>query len=126
MKTRNVLLITSDKDLAVIAEMSALTLTKLNAQVSVQVCDDHGNALAKSRPDNIGLIIVDREMKNFDPVLLIREIRSETGSKNKKIILLYSECESESVNKIDIFNSGCDSIMSKEEFKKAVNNIFTI
>jgi len=122
MKTRNVLLITSDKGLSGFVKISALTLTKLNVQVSIEEANDYVSAVQKSRPEIIDMIIIDEVIENVDHIMLIREIRKNTASKNKKIIMLYSN----RVNKEEIFNAGCDSLMSKEEFKRVVNNILTI
>lgn len=122
MKTRNVLLITSDKGLSEFVKISALTLTKLNVQVSIEEAGDYVTAVQKSRPEIIDMIIIDEVIENVDNITLIREIRKNTASKNKKIIMLYSN----RVSKEEIFNAGCDSLMSKEEFKRVVNNILTI
>jgi len=65
------------------------------------------------------LIIIDLDEKKFDPLILIKDIRSNGDSKIKKIISVYSD----KADKDETYKAGCDSIMSKSEFKKAVNNI---
>ncbi|MEO8664026.1 MAG: hypothetical protein ABI462_00905 [Ignavibacteria bacterium] len=122
MKTRHVLLITQDKELSGIVKISALTLTKLNAQVTIDEASEYDAAVERSKPVLIDLIIIDGDIATIDPVRLIDEIRNNTGSDNKKIILLYST----PLNREEIFKAGCDSIMSKNEFKRAVNNILTM
>ncbi|MEP7146644.1 MAG: hypothetical protein ABI792_06510 [bacterium] len=122
MKTRNILLITSDKELSGIVKISALTLTKLNTQISIDEAEDNENALEKSKSELIDLIIFDGDTKNTDPIMLIHEIRKNVNSNNKKIIFIYSEF----VNREAVFKAGCDSIMSREEFKRVINNILTI
>ena len=119
MNTKQILLISSDKNLLEIVKISALTLTKLNCQVSLDNTGDHKEALEKSRPVNLDLIIIDNDAEDIDSLKLISEIRKEISTKSKKIILIYSG----SINRDDVFKAGCDSIMSKEEFKRVVNNV---
>ena len=119
MNTRKILVISSDKDLISIIKISALTLTKLNCQVSIEDTYKSDDAVDKSKEVNIDLIIIDDEIENIITDKLITHIRSDINSINKKIICLYSG----SINRDEIFKAGCDSIMSKEEFKRVVNNI---
>ncbi len=119
MNTKKILLFSEDKDLTEIIKISALTLTKLNCQVSLENTADYNYAVERSRDSNLDLIILDNDLENVDLIKLIQEVRKDAGSKNKKIILLYSG----SVNRDEIFKAGCDSIMTKEEFKRAANNI---
>lgn len=122
MNTRKILLVSSDKDLISIIKISALTLTKLNCQVSIEEVSDFENAVKSSSAVNLDLIITDNDLSETDLIKLITEIRKTSGAKNKKIICLYTG----TVNREDIFKAGCDSIMSKEEFKRVVNNILVI
>lgn len=122
MNTRKILVISSDKDLTGIIKISALTLTKLNCQVSIEEVSDFENAVRNSSAVNLDLIITDNDLSDIDLLKLLAEIRKNSGSKNKKVICLYSG----TVNREDIFKAGCDSIMSKEEFKRVVNNILVI
>lgn len=119
MNTRKILVVSSDQELNSIIKISALTLTKLNCQVSIIETAIQETALNESRTVNLDLIIADLDEKKFDPLKLIKEIRSNRDSKIKKIISVYSD----KVDKDETYKAGCDSIMSKAEFKKAVNNI---
>ena len=119
MNTRKILVISPDKDLISIIKISALTLTKLNCQVSIEEDSDYESALSNSSAVNLDLIIIDNDLTEIDSLKLLNEIRNNRSSKNKKIIYLFSG----KVNKEEVFKAGCDSIMSKEEFKRVVNNI---
>ncbi len=119
MKTKSVLLVSSDKDLIGIIKISALTLTKLNCQVNIEDTADHQQAYQHSKVLNLDLIIIDLDEKSYDPIQLIKKIRKDPESKSKKIISVYSD----KTNKDEVYKAGCDSIMSKEELKKVVNNI---
>lgn len=119
MNTKQVLLFTSDKDLSDITKISALTLTKLNCQVTVDIIHSGNEAIERSKAENLHLIILDSDSENADVKKLIKEIRKDKLSQNKKIVVVFSE----SINKEEIFNAGCDSIMKKDEFKRVVNNI---
>jgi DNA-binding response OmpR family regulator len=119
MNTRKILVISPDKDLISIIKISALTLTKLNCQVSIEEDSDYESALSNSSAVNLDLIIIDNDLTEIDSLKLLNEIRNNRSSKNKKIIYLFSG----KVNREEVFKAGCDSIMSKEEFKRVVNNI---
>lgn len=80
---------------------------------------DYNTALVKSKELNLDLILIDNDLESIDQIKLITEIRKDINSKSKKIISLHSS----QVNKDEIFKAGCDSIMTKEEFRKVVNNI---
>ena len=119
MNTRKILVVSSDTELNVIIKISALTLTKLNCQVSITETAVQETALKESGVVNLDLIIIDLDEKKFNPLTLIKDIRSNGDSKIKKIISVYSD----KADKDETYKAGCDSIMSKSEFKKAVNNI---
>jgi CheY-like chemotaxis protein len=119
--TRKALLITQDKDLKKFIEISAMTLTKLNCQAELKSTLDFKEALQIAREDNLDLIFLDLDLQVFSPLGLIEEIRSESKSKDKKIIA-FSEVNPIS-NRDEIFKSGCDSVMSKSELKMVVNNL---
>lgn len=119
MNTRKILVVSSDTELNGIIKISALTLTKLNCQVSIIETANQETALKESGIVNLDLIIIDLDEKKFDPLILIKDIRSNGDSRIKKIISVYSD----KVDKDETYKAGCDSIMSKSEFKKAVNNI---
>lgn len=119
MNTRKILLISSDAELINAVRISALTLTKLNCQVSVETEDSFETALKNSKAVNLDLIIIDNCTENISAEKLITSIRKNKESANKKIILIFDK----EVEKQTMFNAGCDSVMSKEEFRKVVNNI---
>lgn len=119
MNTRKILVVSSDTELNGIIKISALTLTKLNCQVSITETAVQETALKESGVVNLDLIIIDLDEKKFDPLILIKDIRSNGDSKIKKIISVFSD----KADKDETYKAGCDSIMSKSEFKKAVNNI---
>jgi len=115
------LLVSSDKDFNSLIKTAALTLTKLNCQVSIYETGNFDIALIESQKNNLDIIIVDFDDEDFDKLKLISEIRKNEISKSKKIISVFENVALNSKDKI--YASGCDSIMSKMEFKKAVNNI---
>ena len=123
MNTRKILLISGDKDLISIVNTSSLTLTKLNCQISLESVSDLEESLERSKAVNLDLIIADNDLKNIDLKELFRVIRKSEDSKSKKIICLYQENSDPDFNKKEIFESGCDSVMTKEEFKRVVNNV---
>ncbi|MCB0728959.1 MAG: hypothetical protein KDD00_15950 [Ignavibacteriae bacterium] len=123
MNTRKILLISGDKDLISIVNTSSLTLTKLNCQISLESVSDLEESLERSKAVNLDLIIADNDLKNIDLKELLRVIRKSEDSKSKKIICLYQENSDPDFNKKEIFESGCDSVMTKEEFKRVVNNV---
>jgi len=119
--TKKALLITEDKALQQFAEITALTLTKLNCQTEINTCIELERALKLSSEENLDLILLDLDLKIFSPLQFILEIRQSDSSKDKKIIA-FSENISW-INKKEIFDSGCDSIMSGQELKSALNNL---
>jgi len=119
MKTKSVLLISSDKELIGVMKISAITLTKLNCQVSLEETADYNQAYQLSKVSNLDLIIIDLDEMKQNPIQLIQKIRSDPESKSKKIISVYSN----EANKGKVYKAGCDSIMSKKELTKVVNNI---
>jgi len=116
MNTKKILLISSDKDLSGIVRISALTLTKLNCQVTIEESVDPDEVRKKSSAANLDMIIIDNDSGSGDTLGLINDLRS---SFKKKIILLHST----PVEREKIFQAGCDSIMTKDEFKRVINNI---
>ncbi|MBL8006184.1 MAG: response regulator [Ignavibacteria bacterium] len=119
MNTKKVILFSSDRELTGIIKISALTLTKLNCQVSITetvIPESVIKELKVSYPD---LIIIDLDEKKSDAADLIKKIRTEKSAGARKILSLYTL----TADKEEIYKAGCDSIMSKDEFKKVVNNI---
>lgn len=119
MNTKKILLITSDSELNGIIKISALTLTKLNCQVSIIEAVDIESAMTESASSDLSFIILDLDINNFDAADFIKKIRANTGTAGKKIISVYSGL----VDLKKFHSAGCDSIMSKEEFRKVVVNI---
>lgn len=122
MNTKKILLVTSDKELTGIVKISALTLTKLNCQVEIGESLEYGDTLNLSKEENLDMIIIDADNKELNAVKLIDEIRSHKESSSKKVMTVYSD----KIDKDEFFRSGCDSIMTKEEFKRVINNILVI
>lgn len=122
MNTKKILLVTSDKELSDIVKISALTLTKLNCQVEIGESFEYEDTLNLSNEENLDMIIIDADNKNLNAVKLIDEIRSHKESTSKKVMTVYSD----KIDKNEFFNSGCDSVMTKEEFKRVLNNILVM
>jgi CheY-like chemotaxis protein len=122
VNTKKVILISSDSETEGIIKMSALTLTKLNCQIAVEVLSEMTEILQSSSSPDLDLIIIDSRNEVAEPASLIAQIRKEPGSGTKKILFIFDQ----EVNRESIFEAGCDSIMSKAEFKRVVNNILTM
>lgn len=122
MNTRRILLVTNDGDLKGNVKISAMTLTKLNCQVTIDEVADLKEALSISASPDVDMVIVDAVGRLNEASGLISSIRNGAGSRTKKIIAL---CGSDEYRQ-EIFNAGCDSIFTKEEFRKAMNNILQI
>ena len=122
MNTRKVLLVTNDADISVIIRISALTLTKLNCQISIEELQDSDAVLDASTSPDLNLIIIDSDRNIDDAVSMITSIRKKEGSATKKILLIHSG----EIYKDPFFKAGCDSIMRKDEFKRVVNNILVM
>ena len=119
--TRKVLLITEDLNLKQFVEISAMTLTKLNCQVELISSYNYNDCIRISGDSNLDLILLDLELRNFHSQNFINDIRTSEKSKNKKIIAFAEIIDNKEKDKI--FKSGCDSIMTKEELKSALNNL---
>ncbi len=122
MNTKKVLIMSEDKEIMGIVRISALTLTKLNCQISV--LEEHSNdgVLENSVSPDLDLIIIDTDKAHSEAVSLIKEVRTQEGSAKKKILLIHSS----DIDKDAFFKAGCDSIMKKDEFKRVVNNILVM
>ena len=119
--TRKALLITGDEDLRKYIEISALTLTKLNCQTEIIHTLNFDEASVISQEDNLDLILIDLELKNFPPLELTKKISLEHKSDNKKLIGFSDNINA--LNREEVFRNGCGSIMSKEELKNVINNL---
>ena len=117
--TKNFLLVCSDPEFCLYTKTTALTLTKLNVQATVDVTDNLADALKISGSQNLNTIILDLGLKTFDPLKFIKDVRSKSHSNNIKIISFSSE----EINRKEIFEAGCDSIMTKKEIQTILPNI---
>jgi hypothetical protein len=122
MNTKKVLIMSEDKDIMGIVRVSALTLTKLNCQISVVEEHSSNGVLTNSVSPDLNLIIIDSDKDYSEAVSLIKEVRTQEGSAKKKILLIHSG----EIDKDPFFKAGCDSIMKKDEFKRVVNNILVM
>ena len=111
-----------DKDILGIVRISALTLTKLNCQISIVEEFSGSGVIEKAKSPDLSLIIIDSDKNHFESAALIESVRKQDGSAKKKILLIH---EGE-LDKDTFFKAGCDSIMKKDEFKRAVNNILVM
>lgn len=122
MNTKKILLVTSDKELSGIVKISALTLTKLNCQVEIRESFEFEDTINLSKEENLDMIIIDADNKELNILKLIEEIRSYEESSSKKIMTVFSD----KIDRDEFFKAGCDSIMTKEEFKRVINNILVM
>lgn len=102
-----------------LVRMSALTYTKLNVQISVDEISDDDTVIQKFSEGKSDLLIVDSDRAQGNCAVLISSIRKAKGSSGKKILVIYSK----PIDKDEIFEAGCDSIMEKREFRLAINNL---
>ncbi|HQY21850.1 MAG TPA: hypothetical protein PLX80_13495 [Ignavibacteria bacterium] len=122
MNTKKILLVTSDKELSGIVKISALTLTKLNCQVEIRESFEFEDTINLSKEENLDMILIDADNKELNILKLIEEIRSYEESSSKKIMTVFSD----EIDRDEFFKAGCDSIMTKEEFKRVINNILVM
>ncbi len=119
--TRKALLITGDEDLKKYIEISALTLTKLNCQTEIVHTLNFDEAIKISQEDNLDLILIDLELKDFPPLGFTKIISTGIKSQNKKLIGFSDNINA--LNREEVFRNGCGSIMSKDELKNVINNL---
>jgi hypothetical protein len=120
--TRRITLLTNDSNFENFVKISALTLTKLNYQVDI----------FKEIKKDIDLVIMDFD--NLENLEILKSVRKNPELKNLKIVGVINEAFptspprrifktlGTSPYKI-FFESGCDSVMTKNEFEVAGNNI---
>lgn len=110
--TRKILIVSDDGEFKGFINIATLTLTKLNHQIT----------LTEDRKDgHIDWIILDMDKDAEDNFGFISQTRKSQTNKNIKIVAVSTEPD-ETLKK-RLFDSGCDSVMSKKEFQAAANNI---
>ena len=110
--TRNILLISDDGDFKGFLNIAALTLTKLNHQITITENKNDGQ---------IDWIIIDIDTNTENSFAYIKNARRSEQSRNIKIFSVTTNITNEI--KKQLFEIGCDSIMTKKEFMAAANNI---
>ncbi|KAA0209934.1 MAG: hypothetical protein OZ913_06660 [Ignavibacteriaceae bacterium] len=121
MTTRRILAISSNDELISFIKIKALTLTKLNHQITVEFISEVDDLVQKSSEENSAMVIID--LAFIHALDAIVAIRSNSSSTTMKIIGI-SPVEFSKEQKSKIFKSGCDSIMTLLEFHTAIDNIF--
>lgn len=120
MNTKRIIAVTNDEEIISFIKIKALTLTKLNHQVTVDFISNPEEILSRASDSNTDMIIVDlgfTKCKN-----IISDIRKTTTSSSKKIFGI-SKPELSKEQKTEIFSIGCDSIMSWKEFTVVIDNV---
>ncbi|HCA42673.1 MAG TPA: hypothetical protein DEP28_05400 [Bacteroidetes bacterium] len=120
--TRRIINLSENNSLSEILRITALTLTKLNHQVTYELYDNDLEFIKRAGDENINLILVDLEYGKTDVLDVIKKIRKSPDSSHKKITGYYT-LKSEQKN--PAFEAGCDSVMSAEELKLISNNLFS-
>lgn len=105
--TRRISLISDDNTFENLVKTTALTLTKLNYQVDI----------FREIKKDIDLVVLDFD--NPENINILKNIRKNPSLKNKKIVGVATALTDKKI----LFESGCDSVMSKKEFTAAINNI---
>ncbi len=117
--TKNFLLVSSDKEFCLFAKTTALTLTKLNVQATIEETENKEAAIKIAESQNLNTIILDLDIEILDPVSFIKEVRTKEHSKKIKIISFSAK----EISRKEVFEAGCDSIMTKKEIKTILANI---
>jgi CheY-like chemotaxis protein len=120
--TRRILIFSDKKDLISLLSITALTLTKLNHQVTFEEVDTEEKFVRRSGDENVNMILLDLDLKDVDVIEVIKKIRRSCHTTNKKIIAFYKNNE---FLKPQAFEAGCDSIMREDELKVIANNLFS-
>ena len=110
--TRKILLVSDDDDFKGFLKIAALTLTKLNHQITI----------TEDRNDGyLDWMIIDMDSDSESNLDFIVNTRKSAANKNIKIVSVITNITNEL--RVRLFQSGCDSIMTKKEFMAAANNI---
>jgi CheY-like chemotaxis protein len=113
--TRKILLISDDGDFKGFLNIATLTLTKLNHQITITEDKNDGH---------IDWIIVDMDTNTESNFEYIQNTRNSEKNKNLKIVSVLTNITNE-IRK-QLFQYGCDSIMTKKEFRAAANNLLVL
>lgn len=110
--TRKILLVSNDKEFKGFINISTLTLTKLNHQITITEDKSDGH---------IDWMIVDMDTETDSNFEFILNSRNSDQNKNIKIVSVLSSVNDETKERL--FKSGCDTVMTKKEFQTVANNI---
>ncbi len=110
--TRKILLITTDDNTEGFLKVSALTITKLNHQITFSDND---------KEKDFDLIIIDFDENFEERIMKLKKYRESDCFRNKKILGIHTDISEEKQK--EIFLNGCDSIMKKSELYQAVDNV---
>jgi CheY-like chemotaxis protein len=113
--TRKILLISDDEDFKGFLNIATLTLTKLNHQITITEDKNDGH---------IDWMIIDMDTNKEINFEFIRRTRSSQQNKNLKIVSVLTNISNEV--RTQLFQYGCDSIMTKKEFIAAANNLLVL
>lgn len=119
--TRKILLVTEDEQLRKLVTYTALMLTKLNHQVTIESVSELEPALEQAGVLNTDMVILDLSIKGFSPFDYIQSVRKNEGSARKKILSLVINENGEVKQKA--YAAGCDSVMNMKEFETVVSNV---
>lgn len=120
MNTRRIITVTTDEEIISFIKIKALTLTKLNHQITVEFKSDLEEIIRYASDLNTDMVIADLDFPDIKNI--ISSIRKTTTSSSKKIFGI-SKTELSKEQKNEIFSTGCDSIMSWKEFSAVVDNV---
>lgn len=113
--TRKILLVSDDSGFKSYLNTVTLTITKLNHQITIT--EDKSDGF-------IDWAIIDFDTNTENNHIFVRESRSGGKLHNIKFVAVLTEAADEKKSKI--FSSGCDSVMTKDEFRKVANSILLI
>jgi DNA-binding NarL/FixJ family response regulator len=119
--TRKILLVTENEQLSKQVTYTALMLTKLNHQVTIESVSGLQPALSQAGVLNTDMIILDLDIKAFNPFEYIKSVRTNEGSAHKKILSLVTDDNEET--RQQAYAAGCDSVMGMKEFQTVVSNV---
>lgn len=110
--TRKILLVSDDNEFKGFLKIASLTLTKLNHQITI----------TEDRNDGyLDWMIIDMDSDSDSNLDFIINTRKSEANKSIKIVSVITNITNEL--RVRLFQSGCDSIMTKKEFIAAANNI---